>query len=284
MSPMLLSGLIQGGGGILQIGQGLIQEAQAKKIARNNPRPTYRRPGEVDTNTDIAESRAGQGMSDSARSAMEQLGDRDLTSSIEAITKNGGNVNNIGDIYGHSISGRQRMSILDDEMRSRNIQNLVTANNEMAGYKDKEWEVNVFAPYADKAQAAAALRKQGNDNIWKGVNTVGSAAGNYFTGQQYKNEADRVFGEQSKTNHTYIDGTQPNNGIVPIGPHISGTQPPVGGEYNWRNFDEQNFTPPGQPQQQSQAPVQNQGQSQSVPYSPYGSLPMKYPGLLYGKF
>jgi hypothetical protein len=272
MDPVTISAAIQAGAGIVQGVSGLIQQAKAKKMARSNKRPTYRRPKEIDTNQAVAESRASQGLSDGARQVMDQSNDRALTASLEAITKNGGSVNNIGSIYGANISGRQRMVLVDEEMRARNVQGLINQNNEMAAYKDKEWQVNVFAPYADKAQAAATLAKQGSENLWKGINTVGSAAANYMTGKQYENEADRVFGEQQRVNDAYITSlnkstgpqfTIENNNIVPIGPQFNNMKPPEGGEYNWKSFGEEN-TP-------------------KRPSSPYGDLMYKYPGLMYGK-
>jgi hypothetical protein len=272
MDPSLISSAVQLGAGLVQAATGAIQKAKAKRIARSNPRPDYRRPQEIDTNQAVAESRAGQGLSDGALQVYDQSNDRALTSSIEAVTKGGGSVNNIGAIYGNNITGRQRMVMLDEEMRSRNIKGLIDQNNEMAGYKDKEWQIDVFAPYADKAQAAATLAKQSSENIWKGVSSVGSAVGNYATGQLYKNEADRVFGEQQRVNDAYISSvnkpeagpqfTIENNNIVPIGPQFKGGTPPAGGEYNWKNFGDEN-TP-------------------KRPASPYGDLMYKYPGLMYG--
>jgi hypothetical protein len=278
---MLISAGVQAVGGIVQGVTGAIQKGQAKRMMRHNPRPTYKMPTEVRDNTAIATSRAGQGLSDGSRQVYEQDNDRALTASLEAITKNGGSVNNIGAIYSGNQNGRLRLALLDDEMRARNIQGLIAQNNEMAAYKDKEWEVNVFAPYADKAQAAATLAKQGSDNIWKGVNTVGSAVGNYFTGKEYKNEADRVFAETKRVNDAYINdvhdeasrGTKFSDGngnIYQYGqiingnaPQMSGSQPPEGGQYNWRNFGNPN-TP-------------------KRPDTPYGELSRKYPGLMYGK-
>lgn len=278
MDPMLIAAGAQAAAGVAQAVSGMFQNAKAKKIAAKNPRPKYYIPKAVKDNQSLIESKAGQGMSDAARNTFIQEQERGLTAGIEAILKGGGSVNNIADIYGNYSSGVARMSIIDDEMRAANIRNMIAQNNEMASFKDKEWQINVFAPYADKAQAAAALKKQGSDNLWKGINTVTSAAANYATSEMYQNESDRVFGEQKRVNDAYIENlgrptpapVQNNTNIIPI---QQGQQffPPnatnFGGQYNWMmpNFD--------QP-----APVMPQPVEQPTVYE---TIQAKYPGLMY---
>jgi hypothetical protein len=234
MDPMTISAIAQGAGGIVQGVTGLIQKAQAKKIARNNKRPVYKIQDPVLENQAIAESRAGQGISDASRQELKQESERGLTSSIDAILSGGGSVNNIADLYSNFQGGVSKMALLDEEMRTRNIQNLISQNNTLAAEKDKEWQVNVFAPYADKAQAAAALTKQGSDNIWKGVNSVISAGTNYATGQLYKKESNNVY---NQTGNTGNDAAPPPVPSAPINPNGSANP------YNWYNT---NSNPPPQ--------------------------------------
>lgn len=256
MDPLLISSAVQAGSGLLQGITGLFQKGKAKRMARENPRPTYRMPGSVMDNQRLSQSRAGQGLSDAALQVYDQSNDRALTTSTEAILKGGGSVNNISELYAANISGRQKMALLDDEMRARNIQNLIQQNNQLADYKDKEWQINVFAPFADKAQAAATLAKQGSDNFWKGINTVGSAAANYFMGNQFKKEGDTVYGQPT-------NGTMASEGMAG-GPQFSQGGNMMGG-YNWMDL---NAPPPQRPVQQ--------------PQSPYGNLSSQWPGLMYG--
>ncbi len=193
MDPMTMMAIGQAAGGVAQGVQGLIQNAQAKKIARNNPRPKYKIQQEVLDNQAIAESRGSTGLSDAALQVLKQGNERGLSSSIEAVLDAGGSANNIADIYGNYQDGVSKMALIDEEMRRRNIDNLVSQNMRLSNEKDKAWQVNVYAPYADKAQAAAALKAQGSENLWKGVNTVLGAGASFATSQQYRNEANNVY-------------------------------------------------------------------------------------------
>lgn len=194
MDPLTIGAIIGGAQGVGQLVTGIVQKSKAAKMARKNPRPKYEIQKEILDNQNLTESKASEGLSDAAKQVYSTGAERGLSSSINAILKGGGSVNNIADIYDTYQGGISKLALIDEEMRARNIQNMINQNNVLASEKDKQWQVNVFAPYADKAQAAAALSKQGMDNIWKGVNTMTGAATNYLMGQQYAKEGANVFG------------------------------------------------------------------------------------------
>lgn len=193
MDPITIGAIIGGAEGAGQLISGIFQKSKAKKIARKNIRPVYDIQQPILDNQALAESRASEGLSDSAKQAYTTNADRGISASIDAILKGGGTVNNIADIYDTYQSGIGKMALVDEEMRAKNIKELITQNNTLAAEKDKQWQVNTFAPYADKAQAAAVLSKQGSDNIWKGINTIGSTAMSALEGKMYKKEGDDVF-------------------------------------------------------------------------------------------
>lgn len=198
MDPLTISALASAGAGIVQGVTGAVQKAQAKKIARKNKRPVYSIQKPILDNQDLIESRAGQGLSDAALQIYREGAERGLTSSIDAILAGGGSVNNIGDLYGNYADNISKVALLDEEMRTKNVQNLIDQNNTLAGEKDKEWQVNIWGPYADKAQAAASLSKQGTDNMWKGINTVLGAGSSLAAGNEFKSEGDNVYGNNGR--------------------------------------------------------------------------------------
>lgn len=255
MDPMTIAAAAQAAGGIIQGIQGAFQKAKAKKMARANKRPVYAIQKPILDNQAIAESRAGQGISDASRQFLNQEQERGLTSSIDAILAGGGSVNNISDLYGKFQTGVSKMALVDEEMRTRNIQNLIQQNNQLAAEKDKAWQVNVYAPYADKAQAAAALSKQGTDNMWKGINSVIGAGANYATGQLYGNEAGGVYGRNGVG--VEAPGAAAGGGG---GFDMSGNNNP----WNW-------YTPPSTP------PF-----NPNAPRSAETTIQQTYPGLMLG--
>lgn len=228
MDPMTIMAAAQAGAGIVQGISGIAQKAKAKKMARSNKRPTYEIPNAITDNQDLIESRAGQGISDATRRELTQGAERGLTGSIDAILAGGGSVNNIADLYSNYTGSLSKMALIDEEMRTKNMQNLIDQNERLAGEQDKAWQVNVYAPYADKAQAAAALTKQGTDNIWKGVNSVLGAGANYATAQQYKPEIAGVYGTGGNLGDR-PGAPAPIPLSLPAGPPVSSNS------YNWYN-------------------------------------------------
>lgn len=194
MDPLTIAALgTQALSGIAQTVTGIFQSGKANKMARKNPRPKYNIQKPIYDNQAIAESRAGQGISDAAMQAYTTFNDRSLSLGIDSILRGGGSVNNIADIYDTAQTGLSKLALIDEEVRAKNIRDVITQNNIMASELDKEWQVNVFAPYADTAQAAAALKGQGSDNIWKGINSFGSAISNAAMANKYGSEANNVF-------------------------------------------------------------------------------------------
>jgi hypothetical protein len=226
MDPMTIAAAAQLGAGLVQGVTGAIQKGKAKRMARANKRPVYEIQKPILDNQSLIESRAGQGLSDAALQTYRQSSERGLTSSIDAILAGGGSVNNIADLYSSFEGGISKMSLIDEEMRTRNVQNLITQNNALAGEQEKAWQINVYAPYADKAQAAAALSKQGTDNIWKGVNSVIGAGTNLATGNLYKKVIAAVYGTNGNLgNEPVPQAGSPGNELA-FDPNI--------GKYNWQ--------------------------------------------------
>lgn len=252
MDPLTITAAAQAAGGIVQGITGALQKGKAKRMARANKRPTYEIQDAVLDNQDLIESRAGQGISDATRRELTQGAERGLTSSIDAILSGGGSVNNIADLYSNYAGSLSKMALIDEEMRTKNVQNLIDQNSKLAAEQDKAWQVNVYAPYTDKAQAAAALSKQGTDNIWKGVNSVIGAGANFAAGNQFKNEAASVYG----TGGNLGAPAQPQSAAPP-------TIPISQNPYNW-------YLPP------SSSPSQPRDRNQEISEN----MRTQYPGLI----
>lgn len=190
--------------GIVDVGTGLLQEGRAKKLAQANKRPFYNIPGGITDNTWAATSRASQGLSDQAKSLYTEQSDRGLTAGIDAITSGGGSVNNIADLYAKRDNGISNMALIDEGMRAANMKNLYDANTQQSEYADKEWQVNDWGPFADKAQAAAAIREKGATAIEQGKNAITGAFSNVATANQYQKNIDTVYGKKPPISNPVI--------------------------------------------------------------------------------
>lgn len=165
--------------GLAQLGQSIAQNAQAKKLSRKLIRPDYEIPQEYRDNLSLAESFAGQGMSDAAMEVYKTNANNTLTSSIDAILRGGGSVNNVADLYDTSEDNFASLAAIEDELRLKRQQIYMDANENVGNQEVTRFQVNEYAPYQDQKQLIAQLRGQANDNKWKGLNTVGQAVGNF---------------------------------------------------------------------------------------------------------
>jgi hypothetical protein len=123
-------------------------------------------------NQALAESLGSQGLSDQALETYRASADRNLNSSINAILRGGGDVNNISDLYDTAGQSDQHIALLEEEVRQKNMQNLMKQNETMAGEQEKKWIINEYGPYQDTKQLIAGLKNQSNQNKWGGINTI----------------------------------------------------------------------------------------------------------------
>lgn len=187
--PDLISTGIQGTLGIAQLVSNLIKSGEAKSEAARleKTRPKYKISPLVGEDLALAESDLGTGgLSANSKNAYEELNNRQFSSSLSAILRGGGSVNNVADVFDASEAGRLRLAELNDEMRLQKVNNLVRARRYANDERDKEFEFNQWMPWSDKSQAVAEARRGSESGIWSGLGTIGSAAMRY--GQSVQDE------------------------------------------------------------------------------------------------
>lgn len=192
---MAASAVIAAVGLALAIGmaaKGLSDQKKAKKIAAGNIRPTYSIAPEETANQEIAQTLAGRGLSGATKQSFRTSAERGLSTSIDAILKGGGDTNQVGQVYGTYNDSMGRLAIADDAQRFDNLKILLDNNRRMAAERDKLFQLNEYAPFADKAQEAAALSAQGQQYINSGINTGFNAVSTYATGASQRKSTNRM--------------------------------------------------------------------------------------------
>lgn len=194
IAPVIIGALIAAAAGLASAGIGAHQANKAAQIANSNKRPPYNIPQSEYDNLTLLQDRAQQGLTDSTKQAYLTGSNRALSQSISAILKGGGDVNNISDAYSNFNDGLQRLQIADDNMRLANINALIAQNQRMSDFADKKYQVNEYAPYANKALAAATLQQQGAANISNGINSIGGAAISAMGAVRQQNDLNTIGG------------------------------------------------------------------------------------------
>lgn len=185
--------------GVAQTVTGLINNKKTKKEAARlaATRPKLESSPYLADQLSLARSELQSGMSGAAERAYEEGLSRDTSSSLDAILKGGGDINNVAEIFDRSAVGRQRLSLMKENLRLSQINNLVNAQTASENQRQQMFQFNDFAPWADASRANAQGRQKAQDMIWGGLQTVASSVmgagqgaaarsdfGNYFNSGQ----------------------------------------------------------------------------------------------------
>jgi len=145
-------------------------------------RPKIGKDINQDQNLALIKSDLANGISGRADKAYNDIVDREFSSSLSSLLKGGGDINSVGDIYGDSEEGRQKLTMFRDNLRLNQIRNLM----EQSQITDSRntvtpWQVNEDAPWKDKTQAIAEARKANakeyNDAFNSFISSAGGAMG-----------------------------------------------------------------------------------------------------------
>lgn len=215
--PDPLSAGIGAAVGVAQLVTGAINNRKAKKAAREleRTRPMYNISQQAKNDLSFSEADlASGGLSSGAESAYNNLNNQQFSSSLNAILKGGGSVNNVGSVFGANEEGRQRLALLNDQMRLQKINNLNRARQSMLNEEDKAFMYNIDAPYKDKAQAVSESRRQAQGMIGSAIGSVANTAQQY-AGQAYNEKMYRDALGKLQTSPTNTTSTNSNQASLP---------------------------------------------------------------------
>jgi len=217
--------------GIAQTVTGLINSKKTKREAARlaASRPKLEASPYLDDQLSLAQSELSSGMSGAAENAYEQGLSRDVSSSLDAILKGGGDVNNVAEIFDRSATGRQRLALMKENLRLSQINNLVNAQGAMENQRQQMFQFNDWAPWADASRANAQGRQKAQDMIWSGLQTVASSAMGAAQGAGAKND----FNNSLQSGQQYDPGPQYSQ--VQQVPNNSGAVQSPGANLNYIN-------------------------------------------------
>lgn len=168
-----------------QFGLAAIQNAKAKKIAQSNIRPEYIPNKQIVENKNLAASLAGKGLPDATLQQGQQMNERNLSQSLSAILRSGGDGNQISDLYQANGDIMLKLAAMDAEAQKYNIAQYLSANEKVGQENQTAWMVNKYGPYANQAQLAATLRANAVKNATNAINGAATAEAGLLDSQLY---------------------------------------------------------------------------------------------------
>lgn len=161
--------------GAFQALSGLFQAGKGKNMLRNLKRPTYEIPDEIKQTVGIARRQANSNMAGYGL-AQQNIG-LSQANMIEATRQGaGGGVGNVATIQAGTNQAYQQLGAQNAQFNQQMQENLKSSLGLLANYKDKQWQLNKFAPYKDAYSRAQGMIQGGNTNIASGLGSIASIA------------------------------------------------------------------------------------------------------------
>lgn len=196
VSTMLIGSLMSGagggggaGGGAANIAGGLVsgvtgffQRRKAKKELAKLQRPTYEVPNEIMQNQKMAQQAANEGLpSEQYAQAMQGI-QRQQNSALNAAGGRRGVLMALPGIQQQSNDQTLNLNVKNAQARMNNKQQLYGINSQVAGYRDKAFNINKLQPYQEDKNYYQSMLGAGNQNMIGGIDKIAAGAGSFLGG------------------------------------------------------------------------------------------------------
>lgn len=202
MDPLTISLIAQGASGVLQglIGGG--QRRKAKKLLSTLQEPMYEVPNEVLQSQKMAQIGASEGLPSQQYKQAAQNIARQQNQAIQSSMDRRGGLMNVAKSQQIATDALLDLDVADANARLANRRTLYDVNNQVAGYRDRAFDINRLQPYLRNRQYAMSLLGAGNQNLWGGVDkaiggafgSVGNSGGGQGGGQSFIGDNNGLFG------------------------------------------------------------------------------------------
>lgn len=166
---------ISAGIGGAQTAFGAYQYLKGRQLAKSAIRPTYDIPMELRNKMSSAQIAALEGMSAQEREQYLANLQRVANFQMQAMADRKAGLVGAAELGQTQADALMNLATTSEQMRRENQRYLGQVQSEMAGEKQKQWEMNKYMPYQSQVTAAQAMQGAGLQNIWGGA---GSAAKN----------------------------------------------------------------------------------------------------------
>lgn len=184
---------------------GLSQKRKARNALANLHRPEYEIPNEVLQNQKMAQMAAAQGLpSEQYNQAMQSI-QRQQNRGLAAATSRRGALMALPGIQQQANDALLNLNVKNAQARMANRQQLYGINNQVAGYRDKAFQINKMQPYQQDYNYNMDLLGMGNQNFYSGIDKLLGGGG------QLLNSLNPNLGNNKNKKTNYNQGYVPDN-------------------------------------------------------------------------
>lgn len=157
--------------------QGLHQESEANKIKKNLKTPQYQIPDEFIQNKNIARQMAQLGLPQQQYNNQLNQINAGQAGAVAAASRSANPGAAISAIQGQTNAATNNLAAEDSQARQTNERYYLDQNAQLGGQKLAQQQANVFDPYTQKYNEAAALQGAGMQNVNTGVQDLSQLGG-----------------------------------------------------------------------------------------------------------
>jgi hypothetical protein len=148
---------------------GLVQKHKANALLAQTKRPTYAIPNEVLQNQKQAELNANTGLpSEQYQQGMQNI-NRQQNAALQRATDRRGGLLAVAGTQQQANDATLKLDVANAQARLNNQRTLYGINNQVAGYRDKAFNINQMQPYQQNYSYAMGLLGAGNQNLISGI-------------------------------------------------------------------------------------------------------------------
>lgn len=223
VSTLLMSSLIGGmggnskgqgfanvAGGLLSGVTGFFQRRKAKKELAKLHRPEYTIPNEILQNQKRAELAANEGLPSEQYAKGQQDIQRQQNRALLAAGNRRGALMALPGLQQQANDSLLNLNINNAQAKRDNEKVLYGMNAQLAGYKDKAFNINKLQPYQEDKNYYQSMLGAGNQNLIGGIDKLASGAG-LLLGNGRKRSSSASSSATATSNPTYYNGYDQNS-------------------------------------------------------------------------
>lgn len=156
---------------LVQGATGIAQAIGGKNKLKNLERPQYETPSEVKQNAALARAQyADQRFA--GQSAAENQVAANTANALAASATRGQGMERVGALVAQANRAQMQITAEQERQQRADLANLQDMQGVLAKYKDQEWQMNEFAPYAQRYNEGREQIGAGFENIYAGVDNA----------------------------------------------------------------------------------------------------------------
>lgn len=166
--PITTSAILGG----IQSAAGLAQIIKGQRLAKQNKAPSYEIPKEIEDNLSQAQMMALEGLPPEQKKQYVDNIQRQQNFGLAALGDRKAGISGLATLTQQGQDAYSNLLSQDAAARQQNQSAVMDARTQLAGFKDKSFELNKLMPFQQKAEAAQGLTGAGMQNVFGGLSSI----------------------------------------------------------------------------------------------------------------